>query len=90
VPATLTADHLIGHAAVTTGGLQVGSGCQLMRQDGIAGRAPRRCRKTTIADPAAAARADRIRRDFTPDAAKINARWRGDITYIGSGSQPDR
>jgi transposase InsO family protein len=57
---------------------------RLMRQAGIAGRAPRRWRKTTIADPAAAARADRIRRDFTADAAKINARWCGDITYIGT------
>ncbi len=57
---------------------------QLMRQAGIAGRAPKRWRKTTIADPAAAARADRIRRDFTADAAKINARWCGDITYIGT------
>jgi putative transposase len=40
--------------------------------------------KTTIADPAATARADRIRRDFTADAAKINVRWCGDITYIGA------
>src|SRR4030095_12620908 len=38
----------------------------------------------TIADPAAAARADQIRRDFTADASKINARWCGDITYIGT------
>ena len=57
---------------------------RLMRQAGIAGRAPKRWRKTTIADPAAAARADRIRRDFSADAAKINARWCGDITYIGT------
>ena len=28
--------------------------------------------------------ADRIRRDFTADATKINARWCGDITYIGT------
>jgi transposase InsO family protein len=57
---------------------------RLMRQAGIAGRAPKRGRKTTIADPAATARADRIRRDFTADASKINARWCGDITYIGT------
>jgi HTH-like domain/Integrase core domain len=57
---------------------------RLMRAAGIRGRAPRRWRKTTIADPAAATRADRIRRDFTTDAAKINARWCGDITYIGT------
>ena len=51
---------------------------------GRAGRAgpPRRWKKTTIADPAAAARADRIRRDFTADAAKLNSRWCGDITYL--------
>jgi transposase InsO family protein len=57
---------------------------RLMRTAGIRGRAPKRWRKTTIADPAAAARADRIRRDFTADASKINARWCGDITYIGT------
>jgi transposase InsO family protein len=57
---------------------------RLMRAAGIAGRAPRRWRKTTIADPAAAARADAIRRDFTADASKINSRWCGDITYVGT------
>ena len=57
---------------------------RLMRTAGIRGRAPRRWRTTTIADPAAATRADRIRRGFTTDAAKINARWCGDITYIGT------
>jgi transposase InsO family protein len=55
---------------------------RLMRQSGIAGRAARRWKKTTIADPAAAARADRIRRDFTADASRLNSRWCGDITYI--------
>jgi hypothetical protein len=53
-----------------------------MRQAGLAGRVPRRWKKTTIPDPAAAARADSIRRDFTADASKINQRWCGDITYI--------
>src|SRR5215831_13592243 len=57
---------------------------RLMRTAGIAGKAPKRWKKTTIADPAAAARADRIRRDFTADASKLNARWCGDITYIGT------
>jgi transposase InsO family protein len=55
---------------------------RLMRQAGLAGRAARRWKKTTIADPAAAVRADRIRRDFTADAAKLNSRWCGDITYL--------
>ena len=57
---------------------------RLMRAAGIAGKTPKRWRKTTIADPAAAARADQIRRDFTADASKLNARWCGDITYIGT------
>ena len=57
---------------------------RLMRTAGVAGKAPRRLRKTTIPDPVAAARADRIRRDFTADASKLNARWCGDITYIGT------
>jgi putative transposase len=55
---------------------------RLMRAAGIAGRAPKRWKKTTIPDLAAAARADLIRRDFTADAARINVRWCGDITYI--------
>jgi transposase InsO family protein len=54
---------------------------RLMRRAGIRGKTPKRWRKTTIADPAAAARADRIRRDFTADASKLNSRWCGDITY---------
>jgi transposase InsO family protein len=57
---------------------------RLMRGAGIRGRAARRWKKTTIADPAAAGRADRIRRDFTAGATKINSRWCGDITYIGT------
>jgi transposase InsO family protein len=57
---------------------------RLMRQARLAGRAPRRWKKTTIPDPAAAARADAIRRDFTTDAARINQRWCGDITYLAT------
>ena len=57
---------------------------RLRRAAGIAGKTPKRWRKTTIADPAAAARADQVRRDFTADASKLNARWCGDITYIGT------
>ena len=57
---------------------------RLMRTAGIAGRVPKRWKKTTIADPGAASRADRIRRDFTADASKVNSRWCGDITYIGT------
>jgi transposase InsO family protein len=57
---------------------------RLMRAQGLQGRAAKRWKKTTIADPAAAARADRIRRDFTADASKLNTRWCGDITYIAT------
>jgi transposase InsO family protein len=55
---------------------------RLLRGAGLRGRAPRRWKKTTIPDPQVAARADLIRRDFTADAAAINTRWCGDITYI--------
>jgi putative transposase len=55
---------------------------RLMRQAGLQGRAARRWKKTAIPDPAAAARADQIRRDFTADASRLNSRWCGDITYI--------
>ena len=57
---------------------------RLMREYGLQGRAAKRWKKTTIPDPAAAARADRIRRDFTADASKLNTRWCGDITYIAT------
>ena len=54
----------------------------LMRAAGLHGRTPRRFRRTTIPDPAAAARADLIRRDFAVNAAAVNTRWCGDITYV--------
>ena len=55
---------------------------RLLRAAGLRGRTPRRWRKTTVPDPAAAARADLIRRDFAVNAAAVNTRWCGDITYI--------
>jgi transposase InsO family protein len=55
---------------------------RLMRQARLRGRTPKRWKKTTIADPAAVARADLVRRDFTANAAALNARWCGDITYV--------
>ena len=54
---------------------------RLMRTAGLCGRRPRRWKRTTIPDPAAAG-ADLIRRDFTVNAAAVNTRWCGDITYI--------
>jgi transposase InsO family protein len=53
---------------------------RLMRLVGLQGKAAKRWKKTTIPDPAAVARADRIRRDFTADASRLNTRWCGDIT----------
>jgi transposase InsO family protein len=72
------------HAQLRTQGLQHSRKrvARLMRAQGLQGRAAKRWKKTTIPDPAAAARADRIRRDFTADASRINTRWCGDITYI--------
>ena len=55
---------------------------RLLRTAGLHGRTPRRFKRTTIANPAAAARADLVRRDFAVDAAAVNTRWCGDITYI--------
>jgi transposase InsO family protein len=55
---------------------------RLMRAAGLCGRRPRRWKRTTIPDPAAAARADLVRRDFAVNAAAVNTRWCGDITYI--------
>jgi transposase InsO family protein len=74
------------HAALRSQGLRHSRKrvARLMRAQGLQGRAAKRWKKTTIADPAAAARADRIRRDFTADAAKVNTRWCGDITYIAT------
>ena len=57
---------------------------RLMRQAGLQGRAAKRWKKTTVPDPAAAARADRVRRDFAADASRLNTRWCGDITYIAT------
>ena len=57
---------------------------RLMRAGGLRGKAAKRWKRTTIPDPAAAARADRVRRDFTADASRVNSRWCGDITYIGT------
>jgi putative transposase len=53
-----------------------------MRAAGLCGRTPRRFKRTTVPDPAAAARADLIRRDVAVNAAVVNTRWCGDITYV--------
>ncbi|MFB9681984.1 IS3 family transposase [Streptosporangium vulgare] len=55
---------------------------RLMRTLGLAGRYRRRRRQTAISDPYASLRPDLIERDFMPDAAAIDTRWCGDITYV--------
>jgi len=55
---------------------------RLMRAAGLRGRTPRRWKRTTIPDPVATARTDLVCRDFAVDAAAVNTRWCGDITYI--------
>lgn len=72
------------HAALHRAGRRHGKKriARLMRAASIRGRTPKRWKKTTIADPAAAARADLVRRDFSVDASRLNARWCGDITYV--------
>jgi transposase InsO family protein len=55
---------------------------RLMRVASLRGRSPRRFKRTTVPDPAATARADLIRRDFAVNAAAVNTRWCGDITYL--------
>jgi len=65
-------------------GLRVGRKrvARLMAQRGLAGRARRRTKRTTIADPAAKGRADLLQRDFAPQNHKIDTLWCGDITYV--------
>jgi transposase InsO family protein len=57
---------------------------RLMRAAGLAGKSPRRWRTTTIADPNAGIRPDLVGRDFSVDAAAVDTRWCGDITYINT------
>ncbi len=57
---------------------------RLMRELGLAGRYRRRRQRTTIPAPGADTRPHLIGRDFTPDAAGLDTRWCGDITYIAT------
>jgi transposase InsO family protein len=52
---------------------------RLMRLAGLAGRYPKRFRRTTISDPLTSI-PDLVQRDFAPSAP--NQLWVGDITYI--------
>jgi transposase InsO family protein len=55
---------------------------RLLRAAGLCGGTPRRCKRTTVPHPAAAARGDLIRRDVAVNAAAVTTRWCGDITYL--------
>jgi transposase InsO family protein len=55
---------------------------RLMRESGICGKTRRRWVTTTVGDPDAQGRPDLIDRDFHTDAAGLDLRWCGDITYI--------
>ena len=55
---------------------------RLMAQRSLAGRACRRTRRTTTCDPAAAATADLVQRDFAPASHEIDTLWCGDISYV--------
>ncbi|MGV1015515.1 MAG: IS3 family transposase [Methyloceanibacter sp.] len=55
---------------------------RLMARRGLAGRARRRTKRTTISDPAAAKTADLLGRRFAPASHAPDAVWCGDITYV--------
>ena len=53
-----------------------------MAARGLVGRAKRRRKRTTIADPAAVKTADLLKRNFAPQAHEIDTAWCGDISYV--------
>ena len=55
---------------------------RLMAGQGIVGRAWRRRKRTTIADPAAAKTADLLKRNFAPAEHEIDTAWCSDISYV--------
>jgi transposase InsO family protein len=55
---------------------------RLLRENGLAGQAPKQWRTTTVSDPAAVTPPDLIARDFSCATGNIDTRWCGDITYI--------
>jgi putative transposase len=70
------------HAELRATGTSVGKKrvARLMRTAGLAGRRPKRFRRTTIPSTTATAPPDLVRRDFNPSAP--NRLWLSDITYI--------
>ncbi|EQD36644.1 integrase catalytic subunit [mine drainage metagenome] len=81
--------HTYGSPRITTElanqGIAVGENrvAKVMRQLSIVGRAKRRWKKTTIADPDVTTTAvDLVKRAFGPGVREINTVWCGDITYV--------
>ena len=71
------------HAELSATGMRVGKKrvARLMRAAGLAGRCPKRFRRTTIRSIAPAAEPpDLVRRDFNPTAP--DELWMSDITYV--------
>jgi len=55
---------------------------RLMREQGLQGRRKRRFKRTTVADPAATAAADLLKRAFGAGTVSIDQIWCSDITYV--------
>jgi transposase InsO family protein len=71
--------------ALRTAGVRVGRKriARLMAHRGLVGRAKRRRKRTTIADPLATMQTtDLLQRRFAPGAHRIDTLWCGDISYV--------
>jgi transposase InsO family protein len=56
---------------------------RLMVLRGLVGRAKRRFKKTTVADPSATDLAvDLVKRTFGPEVREVDTAWCGDVTYV--------
>jgi len=55
---------------------------RIMAERGLAGRCKRRWKRTTIADPAAQAAVDLLKRAFGPGTVELDRIYVGDITYL--------
>jgi transposase InsO family protein len=80
-----TYGYLRVHKALRKEGIECGLRRvrRLMHLCGLEGRAKKRWRKTTVADPAAEAARDLIQRHFGP-CEEVDRRYVGDITYIAT------
>jgi transposase InsO family protein len=71
------------HAQLRREGVHVGRKrvARIMAAADLAGRGKRRWRRTTIADPAAQAAAELLKRAFGPGTVEVDRVYVGDITY---------